>query len=146
MAAKAKAMTTGKLTVMALMGGVVLGAAATGGFDAYRQSRDSRVFEERAHCKALADAYVKAHSTAAEANPDSSGFVSVELDNVAYSPARNSCVAALETTIAIPHVAIVSESVEDLLSGRPCSPPAVRRNVRQRPCCSPRPATHSIMC
>src|ERR1039457_6142787 len=54
-----KTMMTRKITMMALIGGVVLGAAATEGFNVYRQSHDSQSFQQRVHCKAVADSYVK---------------------------------------------------------------------------------------
>ena len=114
---QAKTMMTRKITVMALIAGILLGAAATEGFNVYRQSHDSQIFQQRVRCKAIADAYVKANSTDVEANPDATSGVSVTLDKVDYSPARNSCVAELETAYVAPRVAIVSDSVQDLLSG-----------------------------
>src|ERR1039457_2335470 len=99
-----KTMMTRKITIMALIAGIVLGAAATEGFnvyrqshDSYRQSHDSQIFQERLRCKAVADAYVKANSTDVQANPTDPNFVSVTLDRVDYSPARNTCVADVET-------------------------------------------------
>ena len=59
---------TSKTTGIALplLAGIVLGAAATEGFNVYRQSQDSyrksqasSIFQQRVHCKAVADAYVK---------------------------------------------------------------------------------------
>ena len=110
-------MMTRKITIMALMliAGIVLGAAATEGFnvyrqshDSYRQSHDSQIFQERLRCNAVADAYVKEKST----NPES--FLLI-LDKVDYSPARNSCVAELERVyISAP---LETENVQDLLSG-----------------------------
>src|ERR1035441_2561498 len=87
---QAKAMTTRKITIMALIAGIVLGAAATEGFNVYRQSHDSQIFQERLRCKAVADAYVK------EENSTDPEHVSWILDKVDYSPARNSCVADVE--------------------------------------------------
>jgi hypothetical protein len=110
-------MMTNKITIVALIAGIVIGAGAVVGFDAYRQSQNSQVFQERVHCKALADAYVKANSTDVNENPDAISGVSVTLDKVDYSPARNSCVAELETAFVAPRLAIVHESVQDLLSG-----------------------------
>jgi len=104
-------MITRKITIMALIAGIVLGAAATEGYnvyrqsqDSYRQSQNSRIFQERAHCKAVADAYVKENTDLND---------SVTLDKVDYSPARNSCVAELETI----NYLLEFLSVRDLLSG-----------------------------
>jgi hypothetical protein len=111
-------MMTRKITIMALIAGVVLGVAATEGFNVYRQSQNSQIFQEfqeQARCKTSADAYVKENTTIAEESTDTG--VSVMLDKVAYSPARNSCVAEMEKTSYFPHNAIESYSVEDLLSG-----------------------------
>jgi hypothetical protein len=106
------------ITAIALAGGgIVLGAAATEGFNVYRRDHDSRIFQERVHCKAVADAYVKANSTDSQSSADDSTFVSVTLDRVDYSPARNSCVAELETAYVARRVNITVESVQDLLSG-----------------------------
>ena len=98
-------MMTHKNTIMALIAGIVLGAAATEGFnvyrqsqDSYRQSHDNQIFQERVHCKAVADAYVKANSTDFKEDPTAQSGLSVTLDKVDYSPARNSCVAEVETT------------------------------------------------
>jgi hypothetical protein len=55
-------MTTRKITTMALIAGIVLGAAAIEGFNVYRQSHDSRIFQQRLNCKAVADAYAKKNS------------------------------------------------------------------------------------
>ncbi len=114
-------MMTRKITIMALIVGVILGAAATEGFnvyrqsqDSYRQSHDSRIFQERLRCKVAADAYVKEKTTIKE---DSPVGVSLELDKVDYSPARNSCVAEVEMTNYFRGGALVFESVEDLVSG-----------------------------
>jgi hypothetical protein len=52
-------MMTRKITIMALVAGIVLGAATTEGFTVYRRSHDSQIFQERLRCKAIADAYVK---------------------------------------------------------------------------------------
>jgi hypothetical protein len=107
--------------VLLLIAGIFLGAAATVGFNVYRQSQDnyrrsqnSRIFQERVHCKAVADAYVKENT---DLNDNRVMGKSVTLDKVDYSPARNSCIAELETTIYFRGGALVSESVEDLLSG-----------------------------
>src|ERR1039458_9063082 len=105
-------MMTRKITMMALIGGVVLGAAATEGFNVYRQSHDSQSFQQRVHCKAVADAYVKDNT---DLRDNSGTGTSVTLDKVDYSPARNSCVAEVE--IAISRGGTVFESVQDLLSG-----------------------------
>jgi len=78
-----------KIAIVALIGGIFLGAAATESFDAYRQSRDSQAFQERLRCKAAADAYVKQENSS---DPDRVFWM---LDKVDYSPARNSCVAEL---------------------------------------------------
>jgi predicted negative regulator of RcsB-dependent stress response len=95
-------MMTRKITMMALIGGVVLGAAATEGFSVYRQSQDSyrqsqasQIFQQRVHCKAVADAYVKENT---DLRDNTETGTSVTLDKVDYSPARNSCVAEVETT------------------------------------------------
>ncbi len=117
-------MATRKITIMALIAGIVLGAAATEGFNVYRQSHDSqisqersRIFQERARCKTVADAYVKENSTDFKENPTAQSGVTVTLDEVDYSPARNSCVAELETVYFAPRVTTEFESVRDLLSG-----------------------------
>jgi len=86
-------MTTRKITIIALIAGIVLGAAATEAFNVYRQFRDSRVFQERLRCRAVADDYVKENSTD-EKNTDRSGSF-LTLNKVDYSPGRNSCVADL---------------------------------------------------
>ncbi len=88
-------MTTRKITIIALIAGIVLGAAATEGLNLDRQSRDSQSFQQRVHCKAVADAYVKENTVL---NDNGVTGTSVTLDKVDYSPARNSCVAELETT------------------------------------------------
>lgn len=111
-------MMTSKITIMALIAGIVLGAAVIVGFNAYRQSQNSKIFQEfqeQARCKTAADAYVKEKTTITEDSTDTG--VSVMLEKVAYSPARNSCVAEMEETSFFPHNAIGSYSVEDLLSG-----------------------------
>ena len=74
------------------------------------------------HCKAVADAYVKANSTDVQANPTDPNFASVTLDKVDYSPARNSCVAELETAYYSLQTALEFLSVRDLLSGETLSP------------------------
>src|ERR1039458_1888553 len=56
-------MMTRYITTMALIGGIVLGAAATEGFNVFRRSRDGQIFQERVRCKAAADTYVKEDST-----------------------------------------------------------------------------------
>jgi hypothetical protein len=108
---------TRKITIMALIAGIVLGAAATVGFNAYRQSQNSQLFQEfqeQARCKTAADAYVKENTTIDDGTDTGD---SVMLEKVAYSPARNSCVAEMEKTSFFPHNAFGSYSVEDLLSG-----------------------------
>jgi len=115
-------MMTRYITTIAIVGGIVLGAAATEGFNVYRQSRDGQIFQERVHCKAVADAYVKANSTDVQANPTDPNFASVTLDKVDYSPARNSCVAELETAYYSLQTALEFLSVRDLLSGETLSP------------------------
>jgi len=40
-------MMTRKITIMALVAGIVLGAGATEGFNVYRQYHDSRILQER---------------------------------------------------------------------------------------------------
>jgi hypothetical protein len=114
-------MMTRKITIIALIAGIVLGTAATEGFnvyrqsqDSYRQSHDSRIFQERLHCKAVADAYVKENT---DLNDNSVTGRGVTLEKVDYSPARNSCVAELETVYFAPRVATEFENVQDLLSG-----------------------------
>jgi hypothetical protein len=118
---QAKVMTTRKTATMGLIAGIVLGATATEGFNIYRRSHDSQIFQERARCKAIADAYVKENSTDLKANPNPSSAVTVTLDKVDYSPARNSCVAELETAreFQTPRRFLLIEdvSVQDLLSG-----------------------------
>ena len=110
-----------KITIMALVGGIVLGAATTEGFDVYRQSQnsgrrshDSEVFQQRVHCKAVADAYVKEHT---DLKDNSETGASAMLDKVDYSPARNSCVAELERTDDLGRTMRESSRVQDLLSG-----------------------------
>jgi hypothetical protein len=111
-------MTTRKITTMALITGIVLGAAATEGFNVYRQSHDSQIFQERLRCKAVADAYVKENSSDTEGITE---WVSLIPGQVDYSPARNSCVAGVETTHVVrgsrPMRPISEATVEDLLSG-----------------------------
>ena len=114
-------MMTRKITIMALMAGIVLGVAAIEGFniyrqthDTYRQTHDSQIFQERLRCKAVADAYVKENTVL---NDNSVTGRSVTLDKVDYSPARNSCVAELEETTYFRGGALVYQSVRDLLSG-----------------------------
>jgi hypothetical protein len=114
-------MMTRKITIIALIAGIVLGAAATEGFnvyrqsqESYRQSHDSRIFQERAHCKAVADAYVKENT---DLNDSNVAGGSVTLEKVDYSPARNSCVAELNTTHYARSVFLEFYSVQDLLSG-----------------------------
>jgi hypothetical protein len=113
-------MMTHKITIIALIAGIVLGAAATEGFnvyrqshDSYRQSQNSRIFQERAHCKAAADAYVK------ENNTDNGPLVSLLPGKVDYSPARNSCVAGVEKIMVNRKAssALTIDSIQDLLSG-----------------------------
>ena len=118
-------MTTRKITFMALtagiVGGIVLGTVATEGFnvyrqsqDSYRRSHDSQSFQQRVHCKAVADAYVKENT---DLDDNGGKGRSVTLDKVDYSPARNSCVAELETTFYFKGGAPSFDSVQDLLSG-----------------------------
>jgi len=104
-------MTTRKITTMAILSGIVLGAAATEGFNVYRQSHDSQIFQERLRCKAVADAYVKEETST---DPE---HVFLTLDKVDYSPARNSCVAELESISFFKGGALIFQSVQDLLSG-----------------------------
>lgn len=111
---------TRKITIMALIAGIVLGVAVTEGLNVYRQSHDSRIFQERLRCKAIADAYVKENSTDFKEDPTAQSGVTVTLDKVDYSPARNSCVAELETTYYSQRIALGNFedlSVQDLLSG-----------------------------
>lgn len=112
---------TRKITIMALIAGIVLGAAATEGFNVYRQSQDSyrqsqasQIFQQRGHCKSVADAYAKENT---DLNDNGVTGTSVTLDKADYSPARNSCVAELETTTFYKGGALNFESVQDLLSG-----------------------------
>jgi ribosomal protein L2 len=107
-------MMTSKITIMALIAGIVLGTAATEGFNVYRQSHDSQIFQERARCKTAADAYVKENT---DLNDNSVTGMSVTVEKVDYSPGRNSCIAELNTTIFAPGTAYESYSVRDLLSG-----------------------------
>jgi hypothetical protein len=95
-----------KVAIVTLLAGMALGAAATGGFSAYRHSHDSHIFEERLRCKAVADAFVKENNTES---------VSLTLDKVDYSPGRNSCVAELGSVYA--RAPLMTEKVQDLLSG-----------------------------
>jgi hypothetical protein len=108
-------MTPRKITTMAFIAGIVLGAAATEGFNVYRQSHDSQIFQERLRCKAVADAYVKENST--DKNSTEPRGVFLTLDKVDYSPARDSCVADLESVHYNPYGVLRTEMVEDLLSG-----------------------------
>ena len=101
-------MTTRKITITAIIAGIVLGAAVTEGFNIYRQSHDSQIFQERLRCKAVADAYVKENST----DENRTGRF-VILHRVDYSPVRNSCVADLEHSFG----PLITENVVDLLSG-----------------------------
>jgi len=105
---------TRKITIVALIAGIVLGAAATEGFNLYRRSNDSQSFQQRVRCKAVADAYVKENT---DINDNSVTGRSATLDKVDYSPARNSCVAEVETATYFKGGALASESVQDLLSG-----------------------------
>ena len=114
---RAKTMMTRKITIMALIAGIVLGGAVAEGFNVYRRSHDSQIFQERARCKAIADAYVKEKSTDFKEDPNPPDGVTVTLDKVDYSPARNSCVAELERTDDFGRTGRESSSVQDLLSG-----------------------------
>jgi hypothetical protein len=105
---------TRKITIMAVVAGIVLGAAATEGFNVYRQSHDNQIFQERLRCKAAADSYVKENT---DLSDNSAIGRSVEVEKVDYSPARNSCIAELESTTYFRGGVLVSESVQDLLSG-----------------------------
>jgi hypothetical protein len=80
---------------LTLIGGFFLGVAATEGFNVRRQSHDSQIFQQRMHCKDAADAYVKEKT---DLNENGVTGTSVTLEKVDYSPARNSCVAELDTT------------------------------------------------
>jgi hypothetical protein len=113
---QAKKMMTRKITIMALIAGIVLGAAAMESFNIYRQSHDSRIFQERAHCKAVADAYVKEKSPDLKEDPFAKSYITVTLDKVDYSPARNSCVAELDTAYWSPRGVLDIFNVRDLLS------------------------------
>jgi hypothetical protein len=131
-----------KITTMALIAGIVLGAAATEGFnvyrqsqDSYRRSHDSQSFQQRVHCKAVADAYVKEKSTDLKDNPPNA--VVLTLDKVDYSPARNSCVAEVDTTRFFIGGGSENKSVEDLLSGEtlfslPCNKDCVEMFLKKR--------------
>ena len=110
-------MMTHKIAIIALIAGIVLGAAATEGFNLYRQSHASRIFQERLRCKAVADAYVKANSSDLKEDPFAKSWVTVTLDRADYSPSRNTCVAELETTNWDPRIILENSSVQDLLSG-----------------------------
>jgi hypothetical protein len=108
-----------KITIVALIAGILLGAAATEGFNVYRQSHDGRIFQERLRCKAVAEAYVKENSSDFKEDPLAKSGVTVALDRVDYSPARNSCVAELETSYYSQRIALANcenLSVRDLLS------------------------------
>ncbi len=107
-------MITRKFTIMALIFGIVLGAASTEGIHFYRQSYDSRIFQQRARCRAVADAYVKKNTDLSDSSLTGS---SVILEKVDYSPARNSCVAELNSTYFAPGGGLKFYSVQDLLSG-----------------------------
>jgi len=114
-------MMTRKIPIMALIAGIVVGGAATEGFNVYRQSQDSyrrfqdsQRFQQRVHCKAVADAYVKENT---DLRDNSETGTSVMLEKVDYSPARNSCVADFETNTYFKWGATERESVQDLLSG-----------------------------
>ena len=113
-------MTTRKITIIALIAGIVLGVAATESFNVYRQSHDrqsqnSQIFQKRVTCKALADAYVKENT---DLNDNSVTGRSMTVYKVDYSPARNSCVAEVETTNYFKGGALVFDRVQDLLSGK----------------------------
>ena len=110
-------MMTRKITIMAVIAGIVLGVTATEGFNVYRQSHNNRIFQERLRCKAVADAYVKENSTDSKEDPFAKSWVTVTLDKVDYSPARNSCVAELDTTYWYAPTLLERLSVQDLLSG-----------------------------
>jgi hypothetical protein len=94
---------------MALIAGIVLGSAATEGLNVYRQSHNSRILQERLSCKTAGDAYIKENSTDSE-------VISLSLSKADYSPARNSCVAEVETTVWA-RTPLVTEKVVDLISG-----------------------------
>jgi len=110
-------MMTRKITIMALIAGIILGTAAIEGLNVYRQSLKSQIFQQREHCKTIADAYIKESSTDFKVDPTAQSGVTVTLDKVDYSPARNSCVAELETVYFNQRTAYESLSVRDLLSG-----------------------------
>lgn len=104
---------------MAFIAGVVLGGTATEAFNVYRLSlvshRESQSFQERLNCKAVADAHVKENTNIRD---DGVTGTSMMLEKVDYSPARNSCVAELQTVYSTPRGATGFDSVEDLLSGK----------------------------
>ena len=83
-------MMTRKITILVLIAGIVLGATGTEGFNIYHQFHNNRIFQERLHCKAVADAYIKENDTG-------QGGVFLLPGKVDYSPARNSCVAGVDT-------------------------------------------------
>ncbi|WP_146071962.1 hypothetical protein [Bryocella elongata] len=110
-----------KITMVALIGGVVFGAAVTEGIDlyrrsqeSYRQSRDGQTFQERAHCKSVADVYVRQNT---DLGDDGATGTSVTLEKVDYSPGRNSCVAEVEAVTFLGKEAVAVDSVKDVLSG-----------------------------
>ncbi len=111
-------MMSRKITIMALMGGVVLGAAATAGFNVYRQTHDSQIFQERVRCKAAADAYVKVNT---DLNDNSETGRNVSLYKVDYSPARNSCIAEVETTSYFKGGHWYMKACKTCFRERPCS-------------------------
>jgi hypothetical protein len=97
-----------KIVTVALIIGAVLGATATEIYDVYRYSHKNYVFEKRIHCKSVADSYVKEQK-------NDWLYVSLLPGKVDYSPARNSCVAGVETTI-ISAMSRSTDSIVDPLS------------------------------
>jgi hypothetical protein len=106
-------MKTWQIATLTLIAGAALGITATEGFNLYRQSHNkqinNQIFQDRLHCKSVADAYVKEQSK-------DRIIVSLLPGKVDYSPARNSCVAGVETGI-ISTSPMITDSIEDLLSG-----------------------------
>jgi hypothetical protein len=121
-----------KITIVALTAGIVLGAAATEGFNVYRQSHDSQIFQERVRCKAVADAYVKEKGPDFKEDPAAQSGVTVTLDKVDYSPARNSCVAWKRPTGA-PELYSKVSACKTWYRERVCSLRTARRETFMHP-------------
>jgi hypothetical protein len=94
--------------VIAVLIGLLMGVGAAETYHAVRGSQDNVTFQRQVKCKALADDYVKENTV---------GSIVPMLIQVAYSPARNSCVASVETWIYINDSDVTRYEVLDLLSG-----------------------------